>query len=148
MTRIFQKNMFCLNRNKTAILTPTSNLASASTRLRIKKDRFWKKVCPSSFTCHLGDICTCFGAEQFWFPCRVIFENFAQTGLNWFLLILRTAKPKKGNYVAVPNIILCIYSSLTNVTLAASLKGKRKQLLVFHRGGIETFQKSLGAQHA
>ena len=34
------------------------------------------------------------------------------------------------------------------MTLVASLKGKRKQLLVFHRGGIETFQKYLGAQLA
>ena len=32
--------------------------------------------------------------------------------------------------------------------MAASLKVTPRQLLVFHRGGINAFKKSLGAQHA
>ena len=54
---------------------------------------------------------TVLGAEYFQFPCRVIFHNTAQTGLNWFLLILQTAKPstKKGKYGVVPKIFYVIF---------------------------------------
>ena len=33
------------------------------------------------------------GAKQFQFPWNVIFNDFAQTLLNWFLLLFQTAKP-------------------------------------------------------
>ena len=45
------------------------------------------------FICHLITYVPVLGAEQFQFPCRVIFAISAKTGSNWVLLILQTAEP-------------------------------------------------------
>ena len=65
-------------------LNPTSNLPSASTRLYIKNDFFWKRyVCPLSFICLLDlgvlTYVPALRAEEFQFPCRVMFGDSGHT---------------------------------------------------------------------
>ena len=68
------------------------------------------------------------GAEQFQLLCRVIFGDSAKTGLNWFLLILQTAKPPTKKEIMLMSKIFCyVYFRLTNMTMAASLKVTRRQ---------------------
>ena len=55
-------------------------------------------------------------------------------------------QPKKDFMLMSP--IVFFKTILTIVTMAASLKGTRRQPLVFHRGGINTLEKSWKAQSA
>ena len=70
-----------------------------------------------------------FGAEQF---CS-----------NWFKLV--SAHPPHSQTINQKRKLCCCSQDFL---MSASLKGTRKQPLVFHRGGINAFQKYWGKQHA
>ena len=114
---------------------------------------FW--LCSSLYALHLSYATLVtyvppFGAKQFQFPCRVIFDNSNQAGFNWFLLILQTAKhaTQKWKLCCCSKDFFVYFFCVPYLTMAVSLKGTRRQPLVFHKGGINTLKQSWGAQHA
>ena len=86
-----------------SLISHSSNWAIFHNKGPRAKKGHLKKVWHLSIICHLGDIFSVFGAEQFQFPCRVIFDNFCS---NWFKLVF--AHPPNSQTFNNKNIVVSI----------------------------------------
>ena len=135
--RIFQKIRFCqkkkiINRYlKNGNFCLASTASSALTKTLINKDPFTNKDSLAHYLSYatLVTYVPVLGAEQFYFPCRVIFKGFCS---NWFKLVSAQAQNsqtfnQKDIVVTIIKIFGPTISSSFDIMMSTALKDTRRQ---------------------